>query len=257
MNHLVMSVKRALRGNTAFRIQTTTRLICAFLLGLSILPLAALAKDPDPDQAPPSGRSAGGRGCGTTLPATQSNVPSLILLTPQGRSTQTVSTRPAFAWFMRDAAAVSMEFRLYRQENDRYQLVKEIKDDQFKAPPGITVLSLAQTTPELAIGRYRWQIVLLCDRARPSGNLFAEAELEVVLLPADLKARLERTNDRVAQSSLYAQANLWYDSLGIAMSSSNSNTALKDPRSSLLNEVAMNNAERQVLQGSAIHPIQR
>ena len=165
MNHLVMSAKCAFQGNTAFRIQTTTRLISAFLLGLSILPLAALAKDPDPDQAPPSGRSAGGRGCGTTLPAAQSNVPSLILLTPQGRSNQTVSTRPAFAWFVRDAVPVSMEFRLYRQENDRYQLVKEIKDDQFKTSPGITVLSLAQMAPELSIGKYRWQVVLVCDRA--------------------------------------------------------------------------------------------
>ena len=221
-----------------------------------LIPVAALADDPD--QAPPSGRSAGGRGCGTTQPVAQSDVPSLILLAPQRHSNQTVSTRPTFAWFVRDAAPVSIEFRLYAQvENNRYRLVKEIKDDQFKASPGITVLSLSQPTPELTIGKYRWQVVLVCDRARPSSNLFAESELEVVPLPADLKTRLEKTRSRVSQASLYAQANFWYDSLETAIGSSDSNIELKDPRLSLLDKITTNDTERQVLQDSKIHSVQR
>jgi Domain of Unknown Function (DUF928) len=244
---------------TACTKQTATRLISGILLGLLLIPVAALADDPD--TAPPSGRSAGGRGCGTTTqtaqPNVEFNVPSLILLAPQGGSKQTVSTRPTLAWFVRDAAPVSMEFRLYRQENNRYRLVKEIKDEQFKTSPGIMVLSLNQTTPELAIGRYRWQVVLVCDRSHPSSNLFAESELEVVPLPLDLKTRLEKTRDRFSQASLYAQANFWYDALGSAIGLSDNNTGLKDPRLSLLDKVTLNNTERQLLQNSTIHRIQR
>lgn len=223
----------------------------SFLLGLLLIPVSAIADDPD--QAPPSGRSAGGRGCGTTMPS-QSNVPNLILLAPQG-SKQTVSTRPTFVWYVRDATPVSMEFRLYAQtENNRYQLIKE---EQFQSSRGIMVMTLNQTVPELAIGKYRWQVVLVCDLARPSSNLFATSEIEVVSVPADLKTRLGQTSDRKAQALLYAQANFWYDALGAAINSSNRNTALKDLQLSLLDRMTLNNAERQLLQDSAIHPIQR
>ena len=188
------------------------------------------------------------------MPSTESNVPSLILLAPQGAK-QTVSTRPTFVWFVRDANPVSMEFRLYAQtENNRYQLIKE---EQFKSSPGIMVLSLNQTAPELAIGKYRWQVVLVCDRARPSSNLFATSETEVVPLPRDVKTRLEQTRDPLAQASIYAEANLWYDALGPAISSRNGSTVLKDPQLALLDKMTLNNAERQLLQDSAIHSIQR
>lgn len=218
------------------------------------MPVAAWADD---DEAPPSGRSSGGRGCGTVAQTVQSDIPSLILLAPQG-SSKTVSTRPTFAWFVRDTAPVSMEFRLYAQaENNRYKLLKEIKDDRFKTVPGVMMLSLAQITPELAIGRYRWQVALVCDRSHPSSNLFADSELEVVPIPLDLKARLAKTSDLFSQASLYAQANFWYDALGTAIGSSSNNTALKDLRFSLLEKVALNKTERQLLQDSKIHLIQR
>jgi Domain of Unknown Function (DUF928) len=238
--------------------QTTTTLISVILLGLLLIPVAAKA---DEDEAPPSGRSAGGRGCGTTAQTVQTDIPSLILLAPPGRS-KTVSTRPTFAWFVRDDDSVSMEFRLYvQEENNRYRLIKEIKDDRFKTSPGIMVLSLAQTTPELAIGRYRWQIVLVCDRSHPSSNLFAESELEVVPMPLDLRTQLEKTPDPFSQASLYAQANFWYDALRIAIASSGSNTGnnsgIKDPRLSLLDKVTLNNNERQIIQNSAVHLMQR
>ncbi len=166
----------------------STKLISGLLIVLSLTPMAALADDPD--QAPTSGRSSGGRGCGTIVSSTASssaaNVPSLILLAPQADAPQTVSTRPQFAWFVRDVAPIAMEFRLYAQSTDnRYTLIKEIKDEQFKTAPGINLLTFAPTTPELPIGRYRWQVVLICDRNRPSSNLFATADVEILTSPVD------------------------------------------------------------------------
>lgn len=219
------------------------------LSGLLFISVPAFADDPD--QAPSSGRSGGGRGCGTAIPV-QSDVPNLILLAPQG-SKQTVSTRPTFAWFVRDAAPVAMEFRLYAQtESNRYQLIKE---EKFQSSPGIMVMSLDQTAPELAIGKYRWQVVLVCDPDRPSSNLFATSEIEVVSLPRDLKTRLEQSRDPMSQASIYAEANLWYDALGSAIDSS-IKTALKDSRLALLDKMGLNNTERQRVQESAVRPIQ-
>jgi hypothetical protein len=222
------------------------------LLGLLLLiPTSAFADDPD--QAPSSGRSGGGRGCGTTLPATASNMPNLILLAPQGAK-QTVSTRPTFVWFVRDATPVAMKFKLYAKTENRYQLIKE---EQLQSAPGIMVMSLNQTTPELAIGKYRWQVVMVCDRDRPSSHLFATAEIEVIPVPADLKTRLGKTSDRKAQALLYAQSNFWYDAVASAMNASNHHLVLKDLQLSLLDKMTLNNLERQLLQDSAIHLIQR
>jgi Domain of Unknown Function (DUF928) len=172
MNYLVFpaSQKRTVAG-----------LISCLLIGCSIVPGA---RADDPDTAPSSGRSAGGRGCGTAMPTDKSEQPSLILLS---QGDKTTSTRPKFSWTVRDTTSVAMEFRLYAKEADnRYRLVKEIEDDQFKSAQGINVLSLSpKTMPDLAIGRYRWQVVLVCDRQRPSSNLFASTEIEVVP-PGDL-----------------------------------------------------------------------
>jgi Domain of Unknown Function (DUF928) len=196
----------------------STKLISGLLIVFSLTPMAALADDPD--QAPASGRSSGGRGCGTTVSSTESpsaNVPSLILLAPQADSPQTVSTRPQFAWFVRDAAPIAMEFRLYAQSIDnRYTLIKEIKDDSFKTAPGINLLTFAPTTPELPIGRYRWQVVLICDRNRPSSHLFATADVEIVKSSVDSPT----PSQQIAKMTL-------------------------------------NDTERQLLEKSEIHPIER
>jgi hypothetical protein len=232
------------------------RLISAILLGLLLIPVAAKADNDD--EAPPSGRSAGSRGCGTIASQVRSEVSTpLLLLTPPGRS-KTVSTRPTFAWFVRDDVSVPMEFRLYlKEENNRYKPIAQIEDDDFKSSPGITVFSLPQTNPELAIGRYRWQVILLCDPSHPSSNLFAEAELEVVPMPPELKAQLEKTSDPLDRASLYQQAGFWYDALGMAALSGTSDSGLKDRRLSLLDRVMLNTTERAIVQNSAVHLIPR
>lgn len=235
--------------------QIVTRLVAGIVLGLWLVPAIGLAED---DRAPTNGRSSGGRGCGTSTLPNASEVPALILLTPNGQSGQTVSTRPTFAWFVRDAVSFPIEFRLYEQEADRFKLVKEIKDDRLRSAPGIMVMSSAGAMPALTVGkRYRWQVELVCNPSRPSSNLFAEAAIDVIPLQAGLKNQLAQTRDRSAQAKLYAQANLWYDVLKTAFTPPTSATQLQALRRSLLESVAIDPAERQLLQASSIHAIQR
>ena len=231
-----------------------TRLAASLVLGLWLVATPSLADDED--SAPTSGRSSGGRGCGTsTLSA--ADVPAIILLAPGGTG-QTVSTRPTFAWFVRDTAPMPIEFRLYEQDNDRFKLVKEIKDERLLSAPGIMVMSSAGALPELTIGkRYRWQVELVCNPSHPSSDLFAEAVMDVVPIQTGLKNQLAQARDRSNQAQLYAQANLWYDALKTAFTPPSSATQLHALRQSLLEHVAIDATERQLLQTSSIHAIQR
>jgi len=179
------------------------------------------------------------------------------LTAPSGRLGQTVSTRPTFAWFVRDASSWPIEFRLYEHDlsNDTFKLVKEIKDEGFKSSPGIMVLSLSKSNLELSTGkRYRWQVELVCNPSHPSSNLFAESEIEVV--PIQAKLRTHRHPDQLKQADIYTQANLWYDALGTVLTPEEDSTSMR-LRFSLLNKVAVDDTERVALRNSPIYPIQR
>ncbi|RUS93631.1 hypothetical protein DSM106972_095720 [Dulcicalothrix desertica PCC 7102] len=230
-------------------------------LGTSLstaIPLTVLAntKKPPPDQAPTSGRSSGSRGCGTTV-ASNSGL-ALILLSPTDSPAKTVLTRPTFAWFVRDNASVPMEFRLYERENNSYKLVKEIKGNTFKSTSGITVLTLALSAPSLEVGKqYRWQVALVCDSNRPSGNLFASSDIQVAPIQPSLKSQLERVRDNLGQAKLYAQENLLFDALGIVLKYPGNETQFKDFRLSLFNNITAHNPELQVLYNSTIRSVER
>lgn len=147
-----------------------------------------------------------------------------------------------------------MEFRLYEQTANGLQLVQEIKGDRLKSTPGIMVLPPDQTMPALTPGKnYRWQVELVCNPDHPSGNLFAESDLQVVNIQPQLKSQLQQQHDRAKQAQLYAQANLWYDSLSMVFSPPNQPTDLKDLQLSLLNKVAMNPSEQALLQNSQVY----
>jgi hypothetical protein len=180
----------------------------------------------------------------------------LILLAPAKQLGQTVSTRPTFAWFVRDADATPMEFRLYEKQADGFKLIKEIKGDRFRSTPGIMVLSPQTPLPELKVGqRYRWQVELICNANRPSGNLFAESELEVLPLQTGLKTELKQAGDRLDQATLYARANLWYDALGAAINPLENFSKLKELQSSIFGRVALDSTEQSLLQNSPIFPV--
>ncbi|KAF3889276.1 MULTISPECIES: DUF928 domain-containing protein [Nostocales] len=250
-----------------FKKQVTAGLMAGIFFGLSLIPVTVLADDrtPPDDRAPSSGRSSGGRGCGTPELSAQSNVSALILLAPNGYPRQTVSTRPKFAWFVRDTGSMAAEFRLYERENgtspqngNRFKLVTEIKDDNFKTAPGITVLSLTQSYPELTVGKqYRWQVEIVCDPSRPSSNIFATSDIEIVPTPLNLKTQLERAKTSLERATLYEQANLWYDLLGVTFTSESNDAKLKTIRLSLLDKIGENDKEWQMLRNSEIYLIQR
>ncbi|MEH2371603.1 DUF928 domain-containing protein [Nostoc sp.] len=233
---------------------------------LLLMPTTALADGNNNSNDPPpqtTGTSGGSRGCETQSETSSSSIPAIILLAPSQIYGQTLATRLTFAWFISNSASSQMEFRLYEydQASKQSKLVKEIKDESFKSSPGIMMLSLS--SPELLVGqRYLWQVELVCDANRPSGNPFATAAMKVVSLQPDLQKQLSQSNDVLTKANLYNQADLWYNSLEIALISKDQ-PRLRELKISLLEKVA-NGSETGLkeqiqveLTKSAIHQLQR
>jgi Domain of Unknown Function (DUF928) len=229
-------------------------LLVGILAGLW-LSVSISAKAYDDEEAPPSARSSGSRGCATEVLPQAAAVPGIILLVPDRQVSKTVSTRPTFAWFVRDANNRPIEFRLYESRGNDFKLLKEIKGENFTSRPGIMVLS-SQDIPELSPQkRYRWQVEVICNPSRPSSNIFAEAEVQVMPISAELKNQIDTTNDPLKQAKLYAEANLWYDSLASVLTFAGNSPSIENFRLSLFRKIATNNKEEQLFKYSAIFPV--
>jgi hypothetical protein len=192
--------------------------ICALTITLSLTQATLAAYKPPSDQKPPSGYtdSSGIRGRCKTI-----GTGSLTLLAPVTHVGQTTSVHPTFAWFVAHHQRVPMEFSLYEFDNND-QPHKLIYKSQLQSSPGIMKLSLPQEQPGLSVGqKYLWQVEILCNRNRPSRNLLARTEIEVVAMPASLKDALDHEQDRTQRATLYAEAGMWYDALSEALNPSN------------------------------------
>ncbi|NET06095.1 MAG: DUF928 domain-containing protein [Symploca sp. SIO2B6] len=221
----------------------------------------ALANTDIFDDLPPntSGRSGGSRGCSTQTVQSKERIPALILLAPTQQGTKAVATNPSFSWFVRDPGSWQLEFRLYRYDpvSEETQLVKEIKDDSFTSLPGIMTLSLSESIPELPVGqRYLWQVELVCDPNHPSGNPFAEAEIEVVALSTELKTELANTQNKFKQATLYKRLGFWYNAWDVVLNTEQT-PMMNELKSFLLEKVALAEQEIVKVRTSAINKVQR
>ena len=195
----------------------TRRLItsCVLTVSLALTDAAQAEYKPRPDQPAPTPYtdSSGPRGgCNR-----RGGLP-LTVLAPVAHVGLTTSLHPTFAWFVPEKRPLPMEFTLY--EFDSNNTPKFIQKLELQSSSGIMKLSLPENKSSLAVGkRYLWQVTIICNRNRPSQNLLARAEIEVVEMPGTLKSALSATSDRAAKANLYAEAGLWYDALHEALAS--------------------------------------
>lgn len=206
------------------------RLLTGCALGCVLVTTPAMAEyQPPADQKPPSSytQSAGPRGgCEVHEEV------GLTALAPQNHIGQTTSSHPTFAWFIPDSKSLPLEFALYKYTpiGD----VQPIYKTRLKTAPGIMQLSLPKNYPGLVLGRYIWQVAMLCNPNHPSSDLVAKAEIERVEMLPTLAKQLTQTRDRVAKVKLYAQAGLWYDALAESLQE----TSLKSEVANLLENLA-------------------
>lgn len=236
------------------------------------------------EDAPPKvgGRSAGTRGCTSPVAssglegelrirdatASATAMPALMLLAPVDAIAQTQSRRPTLAWYLGDDTVQPIIFRLYERSDQtpglsmlyEYAAVDTSVDlTKASATPlqqkaGINYLDLASLpqAPELRPGgRYIWQVELVCDPRRPSGNLFAQAELAVVApKTASTQTSADQTASTTNVTALLDQG-LWQDALTASLARSEG--VMDASGGTLLQSVVLNQAELEQLMRSPLH----
>jgi hypothetical protein len=196
---------------------------CVIGLLLSYSNASLAGYKPSKTQRPPSGRTSttGSRGGCNGLGET-----SLKLLAPTNYVGQTASKYPTFAWLIPETKSLPMEFRLYKYDSNNQPQLQHKWNLQTKW--GIMALSLPKNQLGLKQGeRYLWQVALLCDINRPSNNLVAMAEIDVVAMPSSVRF-VGNSHNNV---DTLAEAGLWYDALALALKTNQRNAAnelLKD-----------------------------
>lgn len=218
------------------RINSKLVAICVTTLLLAVTPIALAKYNPPPDQTPPNGYSQSTATRGT---CDGSGVgPPLTVLAPHKHVGQTASLHPTFAWFVPYSKPIAIEFTLHEYvPGSKPKLAQKMKIP-LQSTPGIMKLTLPSDEPGLVMGkRYIWQVAISCDRNKPSKDLVANAEIEVVEMSPALKRQLSTTIARLKMADLYASAGLWYDALREALGPAE-DSRLGEVASTLLEDLA-------------------
>lgn len=226
---------------------------------LLLLPYAAISQSSKEMPPRTNGRSGGTRGC-EAREAITSTLPALILLTPNQVPAKITTNQPMFAWFVRDAAPQPLTFRLYRYEHNDQTPRLVMQADRLISKPGIMLMSLPKAM--LSVGqRYLWQVELICDPNRPSSNVFAEADVEVVATEPMLAAKLTKANSNHDRALMYKEAGLWHDALKLMLvrdrPADTQRLMLDEQTMALLKQTVLTDIELNSLKMSLIHQLHR
>jgi hypothetical protein len=158
-----------------------------------------------PSRPKTASTTTGTRGC-----SSQTGIP-VIAIAPQQHVGQTTSLYPTFTWFMPDEKSYPMEFELYElSDKSRKSLIRQPVQSQF----GLMQFTLPKDRPALAIGKqYSWQVVVYCNKNRPSSALVAKAELMVQVPDPTLSAAMKTIVDPLIRADRYATEGFWYDAM--------------------------------------------
>lgn len=192
--------------------------LCVLMIGIT-LPASAGYQPPKQRSMPRrSAIATGRRGCSGVGK-------QMVALAPQAYVGQTASTRPTFAWFVPDTAPKEIKFYLYEVTGNGERVVHRAS---MQSQTGLMQYTLPQTEMTLQVGRlYRWRAALICNPKRPSDLSIAQADFDVIEMPATLKQQLATVRDPLQRANLFAESGLWYDAFGTALE-------LQTPRASSL-----------------------
>jgi len=208
-----------------YRINSKIVICCLTSLLLAYSTAALGEYKPPRTQRPPGGYTST---TGTRGECEGVGETSLRLLAPINHVGQTASLYPTFAWFVPQTKSLPIEFRLYKYgSNGQPQLQNKWK---LQSNFGVMTLSLPKDKPGLERGqRYIWQVAMLCDSNRPSNDLVAMAEIDVVEMPGEVGF----VGDARTNVDILAEAGLWYDAISEAFK-----TGQRDAINDLLKNLA-------------------
>jgi len=178
---------------------------------------------------PPSGQGTSSTPGGVRGTCNGVSSASLLAIAPQSHTGQTSSTRPTVAWYVPDEAPYDIVFQLFQRDADT-----PLYDVTMTSHKGWMTWTPPANSPGLTVGEtYRWRVILICDRNRPSLSMRDGAAFKVVVSPSITAA----ASDPVAYARQLAAAGVWYDALATILNAPPT-AQLRSLRIELLNELA-------------------
>ena len=159
--------------------------------------------------APQRTVGAGTRGGPESCLPGEKALPLSLMPTTNADSGTTVSSNPAFFFYVPKTTAKTGEFLLVDDAWD------EVYITEFELPraPGVIKVSLPKTV-ELEVGReYKWQFMIVCNQEDRSADRFVLGKLEREQLSPEMEATLEEEPNPIERAKLYARAKIWYEAL--------------------------------------------
>ena len=175
---------------------------------------------------------------------------NLQLLVPDDHLALTVSARPTFFWYVSNTT-LPVRFTLVEPG-----VAKPLVDRSFNVKrSGVVQLELPSDVPGLALGKeYRWTVSLVCNKERPSENIYADSSIKRIAITPELAQTLaEAGQDPQKRSLVYGRSGIWYDALNSSYIGYKANPQGKVASwyfSKLLNQVGMPTVSDQQLQQS-------
>lgn len=205
-----------------------------------------------PEQGVP-GRREGGGTRGLVCPT------ATTALIPQSTMGQTISAKPTFFYYLPVALDKTVQFEL-ADERDKTIYKKSFR--MVTSRPGIVSVSLGSdgNSPALEVGKnYQWYFTIKCN-SKNTDDVLVSGWINRTTIAPTVKTELDRSGDRRAALSIFAQQGLWYEYLATLAqlrieSPSDASLALK--WSEVLNSVELGKIAREPLVASELTPITR
>lgn len=216
-------------------------------------PLAVWNNFQPPEQGVP-GRREGGGTRGLVCPT------AITALIPQSTMGQTISAKPTFFYYLPAAVDKTVQFEL-ADERDKTVYKKSFRMVTSRA--GIVSVSLDSdgNSPALEVGKnYQWYFTIKCNPKSYTDDVLVSGWINRTVLAPTVNKELDRSPDRRAKLSIFAQQGLWYEYLATLAqlrieSPSDASLALK--WSEVLSSVELGKIAREPLVTSQLTPITR
>lgn len=215
-------------------------------------PVAVWNNFQPPEQGVP-GRREGGGTRGLVCPT------AITALIPQSTMGQTISAKPTFFYYLPAAVDKTVQFEL-ADERDKTIYKKSFRMVTSRA--GIVSVSLGSddNSPALEVGKnYQWYFTIKCNPKNTDDVLVSGWINRTVLAPT-VNKELDRSPDRRAKLSIFAQQGLWYEYLATLAQlrmESPSDASLAIKWSEVLSSVELGKIAREPLVTSQLTPITR
>jgi hypothetical protein len=189
--------------------------LIALSLLISIVPsliysVKAIEFPEAPKREPPQSTAAGGRRGGCV----RGTIPITALTPSQDNSIKTVSPQPQFFVYIPPSKAKFLQFILKDEMGNEID-IQEIPITQSDA---VISINLAKKTNLETGKKYSWEMSLTCNPIVINTSNYTKGSIERVTLQENVKKELLAHKDTLKQAKIYAQNNIWQDTISLVAS---------------------------------------